>query len=74
MNKKCRDSYGQIDYLDAYGNVIKTGFEDPKLDKAMKNLSDSIDKTYEKSNFYEFIKKKYRTNYKGCDNEKKNKS
>ncbi|QPX65344.1 putative S-adenosyl-l-methionine hydroxide adenosyltransferase [Campylobacter phage F372] len=69
MDKKCRDSYGQIDYLDDYGNIIKTGFEDPELDEAMKNLSDSIDKTYEKSNFYEFIKKRYRTNYKECDNE-----
>ncbi|QPX64533.1 hypothetical protein F365_070 [Campylobacter phage F365] len=38
MDKKCRDSYGQIDYLDAYGNVIKTGLEDPELDEAMKKL------------------------------------
>lgn len=55
-----RDSYGKVDYVDSFGNVINSRFSDPELDKSMQKLSDSIDETYQKSNINEWIRNKYK--------------
>ena len=59
-----RDSYKKVRWFNASinNNLVEvcTDMRDKDLDNALQDLSDSIDKTYERSNVYEFIVNKYR--------------
>ncbi|ECP5912088.1 CJH_07325 family protein [Campylobacter jejuni] len=64
--KLVRDSYGKVNYINIpfqnTGSVsdICSKIEDKELDKALQDLSDSIDRSYNNSGVYEFIKSRYR--------------